>query len=51
MPETTVAPHLEAAKIIRRIVELLQPPAAVAAYLRGNADGLETRRRPSRKSP
>ena len=34
----------EAAAILRRIIEALDPPAGIAAYLRGHADALEARR-------
>ena len=47
--EPKLAPHREAAAILRRIVKLLNPPASVAAYLRGHADGLEARRPRSKK--
>jgi hypothetical protein len=40
----TAASRREAAAILRRIVEVLKPPASVAAYLRGYADGLQRRR-------
>jgi hypothetical protein len=33
----------EAAAILRRLLEVLPLPAAVAAYVRGYADGLERR--------
>jgi hypothetical protein len=45
-----LAAQAEAAVILRRIAEALPLPAPVAAYLRGQADGLEaalrTRKRP-----
>jgi hypothetical protein len=41
-PETAQA----AARVLRSILEALPSSAAVAAYLRGYADGLERRRRP-----
>jgi hypothetical protein len=33
--------RIDAAEIIRRILEALPLPASVAGYLRGHADGLE----------
>jgi hypothetical protein len=38
--------RLEAAVILRRIIEALKPPASIAGYLRGYTDGLEGKRRP-----
>ena len=43
MTQTTTT-RREAAAIIKRIVEALPLPGRVEAYLRGYADGLETKR-------
>ena len=39
----------EAAEVIRRIVATLPMPASMASYLRGHANGLESRSEPAGK--